>query len=526
MEKIEKKVFRPRASANRWQPPFSGRIAKFAVAGALIAYCLMGLLRLIQESSFLFRLHDAGHGDSYILYDVLHFQKTGHIYRDLSQPPYLPAQYSPSVYILYSIPGLIVTLENPFVGPRLVALAAVLVCIGIVTSIVHTFIPLRFTWVWGMLLASSIGSMWAWPLQIRGDFPGICFSLLAIRLLLSRSRWASPLAGICAGLAIGFKFTFVAASIAGALWLLGRRQWKDLAKFATLAIICSAGLYIVYSLREPRMLSQMLALSPGILDVRGSLRIMYKVASELVVLLAVLGLPPIAWRIGPRGTLVLLFSTTSFAIAGLTALHAGANVNYYFEALFAVIPIATLGVLRLVALARRNPMFGFFLTCLLGVYVLVPRAVYLWEQIKYRDSRIEAENKTFLKLERALRGHRIFSTVPRFALLDPNPPLVEPYLLSYLHLLGKQDPKPILDSIRNGEYDVALTAVTPRSWRGIFHIEPGLHGAIADSYRPQCAIQGWLLHLPARPHPDSSALAQDLLDIGCVAVPPATNPDW
>jgi hypothetical protein len=42
-------------------------------------------------------------------------------------------------------------------------------------------------------------------LQVRGDFPGICFELLAIRLLLSPSRWEMPMAGACVGFALQFK---------------------------------------------------------------------------------------------------------------------------------------------------------------------------------------------------------------------------------------------------------------------------------------------------------------------------------
>jgi hypothetical protein len=85
---------------------------------------------------------------SYVIHDVMRFQKTGLIYRDLSKPPpYLPRAYSPMVYVLYSLPGRIINSENPFLAPRLIVIAAFLACIGIVTSIVRTLIPLRSAWV-------------------------------------------------------------------------------------------------------------------------------------------------------------------------------------------------------------------------------------------------------------------------------------------------------------------------------------------------------------------------------------------
>jgi len=145
-------------------------------------------------------LDEAGYGDSYIIYDVQHFDRTGVTYRDLSQPPYLPAQYSPLVYRLYALPSRL-TFENIFLGPRLMALAAFSLCIAMVLSIVRALIPVRAAWWWGLLMATSITSLESWPVQLRGDFPGIFFGLSAIRLLLVRSRNAVLAAGLCAGLA-------------------------------------------------------------------------------------------------------------------------------------------------------------------------------------------------------------------------------------------------------------------------------------------------------------------------------------
>src|SRR6266545_1499945 len=198
----ERNVNNPRAQSLRGIRGLPSNV----LAGGLIVFSLViPLLMVTQEIPSLFLLGDAGYGDSYILYDVLQFQKTGVIYRDLSQPPYLPAQYSPLLYILYSLPGRIVAWENPFLGPRLIALTAFLLCIAVVVSIVRALIPVRYAGLWGLLLASSIAGMLEWVVQLRGDFLGILFSLLAIRLLMLRSRKMVLIAGLCAGLAAQFK---------------------------------------------------------------------------------------------------------------------------------------------------------------------------------------------------------------------------------------------------------------------------------------------------------------------------------
>src|SRR5262249_15831915 len=136
----------------------ASRVVGYGLACLLVLICLVSVPLWIREVQSLFRLEETGYGDSYIFYDVLHFQRTGIIYQDLSELPYLPAQYSPLVYVLYSLPSRIFSWENPFVAPRLVTITAFLACVGICTSIVRKLIPSRFVWAWGILLPFSTQS--------------------------------------------------------------------------------------------------------------------------------------------------------------------------------------------------------------------------------------------------------------------------------------------------------------------------------------------------------------------------------
>jgi hypothetical protein len=105
---------------------------------------------------------------------------------------------------------------------------------------------------------------------------------------------------------------------------------------------------------------------------------------------------------------------------------------------------------------------------------------------------------------------------------------MEPYLLSYSEHLGKVDPTPILSRVRDGEFDVVITASEPRSWRGIPHIRPDLHHAIEQSYRPFCVYSGYLLHLP-KSHWEGNTLADALTGVGCrpiVCNQPSVCPTW
>jgi phage shock protein PspC (stress-responsive transcriptional regulator) len=513
--------------------PIARRIARHITPGALLLLLLTGCLYVAAlQLAHLFLLDEAGYGDSYVLYDVQHFEKTGVIYRDLSQPPYMPAQYGPLVYMLYALPRRVAS-ENPFFGPRVAALAAFFLCVAMVVSIVRVLIPARSAWLWGLLISTSITSLQTWPLQLRGDFPGIFFGLATIRLLLVRSRYTVLLAGICAGLATHFKITYVAALIAGSLWLLLRRRWKDLTVFVAAGASISAGLYLLFWLREPRMLSQMMALAPGIRDLPGGVRVFISAIREPVVLLALPALPLVILRRWPRWGLLLLFVLVSFGVGGLTDIQAGGNINYFYEGLFALTPFSVLGAFRLIAWSRQRAAIALFLTGLILIHFWLLDAEDLYgARSGINPWEIKAQNALFRRTGDALRGQHIFSTIPRIALFDPHPALMEPYLLSYLQRLGKANPQPIVERIRSDEFDLVITGQSGDSWRGIPKIGPDLRNAIVAAYMPYCTVLSktpgvdiYVLFLP-RHRTEDAILIQKLHQIGCIPYQQSTTPTW
>jgi hypothetical protein len=464
-------------------------------------------------------LGEAGYPDSYILYDIQHFQQTGVIYRDLSQPPSQPSQYSPMLYVLLALPGSLLPIENPFVGPRVIVFAAYLLCVVVTASIAHAIIPLRITWLWGILLGSSITCMTVWILQLRGDFLGILFELLAIRLLLRPSPWATLIAGTCAGLALQFKITMIAAPAAGILWLFLNRNWRLLLLFVLAGLATSGGLYFFFSFREPRMIAQMTALTTIIPDYRGLIYHIARVLGEPVSLLAVAALigqyPLRPWR---PWKLLLLFSAISFCIAALTDVQAGGNLNYFYEFLFSATPLAVLSVFYLKADPRKWKAGSVCLAGLIGFYIML-LIVRDFQSLRERLSLtyIRTANQQASLIREAFQGRHIFTTVPYVALFDPQPAMIEPFLFSYLQRVGKLDPTPVMNSLAREEFEAVVTQRQAPSYRGIDHISPGLRQAIITAYTPHCELYGLLVHLP-RDTAHSGGLRTKLQEIGCQPV--------
>jgi hypothetical protein len=479
----------------------------FGVSGAL--------LLLVRVAADLPMLGEAGYGDSYILYDVEQYRRTGVIYRDLSAPPYPPAQYSPLLYVALAVPGRMIETANPFLGPRVVILLAFAACVLAAGSIARALVPARGARALGMLLASAIGTMPAWALQLRADFLGAAFGLLAVRLLLSDGRWAALLAGAAAGMAFQFKITFVAALAAGGLWLLASRRWRDLLNFTVAGALFAVGPYLYFQLREPQTMARVLSLGSIIRDYGGLARLALTSAREPVCLLALAALPVLVRRRGSGWRLVLLYATVSLGVALVTNAHAGGNANYFFEGLFALTPMATVGTLRLAGGGRTTS--GLLIALLLVSYHVAPNLVAARDMAsdKLNPAGRAAERRPIEMLGAALPGHRVLSTVPRIAILTDEPVVIDPYYMTYMQQLGKYDTGPLLDRVRRQEFDAVVTTREPTTYRGVRTAPPDLWSAIAHAYQPFCAPSPILVvHLP-RGGSHGATVGARLKELGC-----------
>jgi hypothetical protein len=485
-----------------------------ATAALLISFLASGVFRAAYHLVNLFRLNENGFGDSYILYDVWHYLHTGMIYRNLADPPYLAAQYSPMVYRMYALVSR-PEAANPFFAPRLLALATFASCVFLVISLVRALVPGRHVRLWAFVVAMSFICMEEWPLQLRGDFAGAFFGILAVRLLLSRFRYNVLLAGLCAGFALQFKITFVAAIGAGFFWLLLQREWKKLFLFAGAAAATSVGLYLLISLREPRMFSQMAALSPGIWDPRGTAKLLWRWHREPAVLIALAPLAMTAvWR-SPRWRLLFLFAGLSAGAGVFASMQAGANINYFFEALFALTPLTVLGILELMSWSTNTGVAILVTAALVLLYCIPEASEAISRRSEISPGVVRANNESFARIAALLRGRHFLSTVPRLSLLQAEPPLVEPYLLSYQLMMHKIDAEPLLTRVRSGEFEFVITRSEAEAWRGVPFLSPVLEAAIRSRYKLYCSAGGASWLLPIIDQPPDARLVGALLDAGC-----------
>jgi len=495
---------------NRLKP----RLRRFAYY-AILVFCTISALRLtIGEGAGLFSLKEKGYGDSYIFHTVQQYLKTGQIYPELHSHDELPSQYSPMLYLLFSAPLRVKAWENSYAGPRLIVLGSFLACLGLVASISRKLIDYRAAVPVSMLLASSFGVFQTWPTQLRGDFPSICFALLAMRLLLEDRPWSYALAGAAAGFALQFKLTYVAAGIAGALWLIYQRKWKSLIAFMVTAALTSVGVYAFMLVREPHMLEHILVLRSTVPDYSGVRKFLYQLGMEPVLLLGVTMAPVLIFRRWFQWSPLALYFLVSFAVSAFLSIQAGGNINYFFESLFAITPFAAAGMFWL--REQTNGLSSVFVALLIWGLGINPAVLSTVEMMRLaRD--LPAQNRYLEQLRVEFTGKNVFSTVGWVSHLTQNVAISEPYLLSLLERRARWDSAPWVATVRQQRFDLVVVDLPAASWRGIPHIPPKIRAAIEETYEPFCACPGILLFHRRGESLDSAELAR-FIAMGCHAV--------
>ena len=204
----------------------------------------------------------------------------------------------------------------------------------------------------------------------------------------------------------------------------------------------------------------------------------------------------------------------------LADLQVGGNINYFFEALYALTPFAVLGILRLFSWSRRRTAVAVFAASVIMVRFTIPDTMDVYRhREELSAATIAKDNRMLTDFQAALSGQHIFSVDPRIALFDPNPPLTEPYLVSYMRAMGRYDAAPLIARIAAGEFDVFVSPEEPQEWRGIHHFgsRNPEQQVISAAYKPYCVLSGDIVRLPAS-RPGDAELKEKLRAIGCAPV--------
>jgi hypothetical protein len=283
------------------------------------------------------------------------------LYQPIDTPPLTVAAYTPLYYWLAA--GLQAIVGGGFGPGRLLSL----ICGTATAVMVGGLAGRKVGGVWVGAFAAALFLALGFPRDrddapwlglYRVDMLGVALSIAAICILVwRRSAPALLAAGVLAGLAILTKQTFVAAAIAGGVWLTVDRPkptsplqpvWFVGAVIFTVAIPCllleaSTGAFFQNAL-EANVNPFYLVVGAGLVSVL--VRTQWLPLLLVGVYLA-LGRP---WLSSQSRLLVLYWAASSLFLFGIAKI--GANYNYWIEFVAASAILAAHGASCLVSIAR------------------------------------------------------------------------------------------------------------------------------------------------------------------------------
>jgi hypothetical protein len=493
-------------------------VGVFVIAMLSLGALLVSVGTVIGLISF----RDVGYPDSATLLRIDDLFRSGHLYPDINKPPYLVTMYGPLTYVLLGIPYTVAQAAglDPQLLVRLGVVGAVCVCLLLVFSTswqMHRSRPVAWLCI---LFAVSTTPLAQWTTQIRGDFLAVGCSLASIYLLMSPNRNLRVLgSSIFAGIAILIKSTFISAPVAIVLWCLYKRQYREGALWVAVFACLTVGGYAIALWREPLMLDHLMALRHPVLEYRGALELLWVALSQPVVPFAALGFFLIVKNRATGSLLFALYWLTSWAVAIITIVHVGANINYFWEPLLSSAVLAGAGLYDLCRKDRRVPVVITWFLLLLLVRAFSPtlKSDIYYLRISYATLvDYKARKAGWDGLEAIVTGRRFLSTIPDLATHASPPEVMDPYLNASLALGGTWSFAPIVAKLDTSAYDFVAIESGQASgvpvYRGLEIWSEEMWSALKRSYTPSCVFDGIAFWLPKR---DPTQFLSDLAAIGC-----------
>ena len=444
------------------------RWARYLALGILVA--ALGLIvaaRLAQGVDRVLDVQFAEYGESIVYGQALRVAKGEALYHPLDRPPYSVTAYTPLFYLTAAA-------IQKFVGPgfvwgRLLSFSSGLVAAGLVASLTARGAGSRWpAMLAGLLfLAFGFGTSVPWFSLYRVDVLGVAFSVAAIFVLSGGTDSRRiVVAGLLAALALMSKQSFIAADVAGALWLLSiDRRKTALYVLPTIAFVGGSVVWfelrdggflanVVFANANPTMLEQFLLLAPLLVE-----RQLVPVVITVIYLLTVR-----PWTANIGRLLVLYWAASAITLVGLAKL--GAADNYWIEFAGSTAVLAALGLWHFCQQREtvRAAFAGFGLIALFA-FPFAGAPPFSGPEVPagFPDRLKSASLRTSDEFQQLIERVK---DEPGDVLADPldvldlagRSVLLEPFIFSILTQRGQWDPQPVVQRICLGQVKLVVLA--------------------------------------------------------------------
>jgi hypothetical protein len=491
----------------RWDWSWS---VPLVVTGALLGLLALGRLAIGLQA--IGEAQQLDYGEPIVYSQAARILNGEQLYQPLDRPPFTVAAYTP---LYYKIASELQARVGPGFGPgRALSYAA-----GLATSAAVAWLAARQTrsaWAGAFAAVLFVGLGFPgtvpWFALYRVDMLAEALSLGAIVVLaFGTSARFVFMAGVLAGLAVLTKQSFIAAALAGAIWLWSfspRRAvlFGGIAGLLTL-IVCLGEELTSHAFTANAVLANA---NPISIDQLFALAVLFGQTLGLPVVIAIACLWLVRpWQTASTRLLIVYWVTSALMLVGLAKF--GASYNYWIEFAAATVVLATLGVWT--ARASRQS-FSRLVSRALVWLLAVDVAIAAPTSVAAGASGLSGR-ATLTGLERASSADfqalvDVVRAEPGAVLAEPldvvvlarRPIMLEPVIFSILERQGQWDSEPLVRRICSGEVRLlvlafpiaAVAAYAPyrEPWW-----PPSVMSALQDCMRPDGQRAGRFLYTPA-----------------------------
>ncbi len=269
---------------------------------------------------------------------------------ELDEPPYTTRAYGPGVFLLHGAIAKAFGLQWPktAVAARMVTLFFTLGTVALVTLAgVQLGARASLAFLAAALPLASPGLL-MFGVNPRPDAPGLFMvSLAVVAIVAARPRWI--FAGICIGLALGLKHSYVALPLGVGIVLLASGQVRALLRVVAASVAVVVGVFLVGFWIYGASSFQGLLLQ-GFLGADFK-QAVYFVGTAVSEAPAAFCLPWFGWAVTAKGQRSHALLATAFVMSGVLQSAAmakpGACTNYLLETVWLGAPLAAFGLTRL-----------------------------------------------------------------------------------------------------------------------------------------------------------------------------------
>jgi hypothetical protein len=484
-----------------WRRLASGRppsLSWIATAGLGVVLVCMAIGRLGRGIGPILLPKEATFGEA-ILYDhAARILRGEALYQPLERPPYSVAAYTP---VYYALAAALRAVAGPgFAKGRVLSLLSALVAAALIWRLTARRARSRWAGVFAAALFLTLGfpGRVPWFALYKADMLGVTLALGSIATLSGgRTTRRLVAAGTLAALAILTKQTFIAAGLAGTLWLAFEDR-KRASVFAGtwIAIILAAAAVLEMTTRSFFANALFANAVPFRWD--ALLPNLAMLAQFQIVPLALAGLYVLdqsrAGRRPSRDLMVLYWVAGFLSVFGLA--RPGSNFNYWIELAASTSILATLAIWD--RLGRRVGGWGWIRaalpSALLGANVAFILLGFRAAAVPVRSliQAIPEPDPEFGRLVERVRTEprEVLADPPDVVVLADRPNLLELYFSAIRYSRGEWDPGPLVRRICRGEVGLVVLRYTLDSdARGIYQGYPYWPPPVLAALRERMVLQ-------------------------------------